>query len=426
MSARPRIAVAGGGFAGLESAFTLRQRLGDQVDITLVSDRADFLFKPNTIYIPFGADERKLTFPIVRPAARRLLRFHHGTVAGIDRNRLEITDGSRIGFDFLVVATGATMRPDEIPGLEEHAETVWTPEQMQALGRRLDNLDAATKDGKPHRVLFLVPPGNKCAGPLYELVMMLDTWLRRRRIRNRVELGWSTYEDSYIQAFGPRLHEVVTGEFARRGIDGHTGEVVSKVSADEVLYADGSRRAYDLLIAFPPYAAAVEYPGLPSDDRGFLRTDPVTRLVDGTDNIYAPGDAGDFPVKQAFLAFLQADAAADHIAARIDPVLRSQVRDFDPTSMCVMEMFDTATFAQVPLEVTGDPAYPVRVAPDAGDQYRVGVSPIWRLGKKTLGLYLPWQFKAGRPFHGGKAWAAMNLALKGMSKTLATGRGERR
>ena len=73
----------------------------------------------------------------------------------------------------------------------------------------------------------------------------------------------------------------------------------------------------------------------------------------GPDDVYAPGDAGDFPVKQAFLAFLQADAVADHIAATSTGAPFAQ--PFDPVSMCVMEMFDTATFAQVPLEMTGDP-----------------------------------------------------------------------
>jgi sulfide:quinone oxidoreductase len=424
MTARARVTVVGGGFAGLEAALTLRQRLGDQVDINLVSDNAAFLFKPNTIYIPFGADERSLSFPIMRPAARRFLHFHHGTVSGIDDRRVELTDGRRIGFDFAVLATGAAMSPEEIPGLAEHAETIWTPEQMRSLGRRLRDLDAATGQGhmgRVERVHFLVPPGNMCAGPLYEMVLMLETWLRRNRLRDRVSLSWATYEDSYIQAFGPRLHRVVTAEFVRRRIAGRTGVAVTKVSGDEVLYADGSRTGYDLLVAFPPYRAAVEYAGLPADARGFLRTDPASRLVDGADNVYAPGDAGDFPVKQAFLAFLQADATADHIAARIDHRLEPAVRAFDPTSMCVMEMFDSATFAQVPLEQTGDPAHPVRVAADAGDRYRVGVSRVWRLGKKTLGFYLPWQFKAGRPFHGGRAWAAMDLALKGMSRTLASG-----
>ena len=421
MTARPRVAIAGGGFAGLETAFTLRQRLGDQVDLTLISDHTHFLFKPNTIYLPFGYDERRLHIPLARPAARRLVQFHHGVVTGMQQDRVELKDGARIPYDFLVLGTGAAMRPTEVPGLAEHAETIWTPEAMHQLGDRLGELRSAAARGEHRRVLFLVPPGNKCAGPLYEIVFMLDTWLRRHGIRDRVMLTWTTYESSYIQAFGPRLDEVVRTEFADRGIEGHTGAVVSKVSADEVLYDDGSRRGYDLLVAFPPYVAAVEYPGVPADDRGFLRTEAASRLVAGTDNVYAPGDAGDFPVKQAFLAFLQADAVADHIASRIDPRLAVETRDFEPTSMCVMEMFDTATFAQVPLATTGDPAGPVRVADDAGSRYRVGVSPVWQLGKKTLGLYLPWQFKAGRPFHGGKAWSAMELALRGMSAALASG-----
>ncbi len=57
-------------------------------------------------------------------------------------------------------------------------------------------------------------------------------------------------------------------------------------------------------------------------------------------------------------------------------------------------MFDKATFAQVPLRLTGDPARPVEVRPGAGDDYKVGVSPLWRLGKKLLGMYLPMRRRA--------------------------------
>ena len=137
----------------------------------------------------------------------------------------------------------------------------------------------------------------------------------------------------------------------------------------------------------------------------------------GQDRIYAPGDAGDFPVKQAFLAFLQADAVAEDIAARVEAQKPAFV--FEPVSMCVMEEFDKATFAQVPLRVTGDPARPVEVLAGANGAYRVGVSPLWRLGKKLLGLYLPFRFRAGRPFHAGVPRKAMELGLKAMSTTLA-------
>jgi hypothetical protein len=139
--------------------------------------------------------------------------------------------------------------------------------------------------------------------------------------------------------------------------------------------------------------------------------------VQGHGAIYAPGDAGDFPVKQAFLAFLQADAVAEDIAGRV--LRRPPEYAFEPLSMCVMEQFDKATFAQVPLETTGDPARPVVVRADANGNYRVGVSPAWRLGKKLLGLYLPMRFKAGLPFHAGVPWKAMEAGLKGMSTALA-------
>jgi NADH dehydrogenase FAD-containing subunit len=310
------------------------------------------------------------------------------------------------------------MRPEEVPGLAEHAETIWTPHQMSSLGRSLRWAVERAREGDEQTILFSVPPGNKCAGPLYELVLMTETWLRRRRVRDRFRLVFATYEESYIQAFGPKLHDVVTAEFADRGIEGHLGNRLAAVMSTEAAFENAPPLTYDLLVAFPPYVAAVDFgPELPTDDRGFILTEPASRRVPGHERIYAPGDAGDFPVKQAFLAFLQADAAAEDIAAGM--LDREPRATFDPVSMCVMEEFDTATFAQVPLAVTGDPSRPVVVRPDADGGYRVGVSPAWRLGKKLLGLYLPFRFKAGLPFHAGVPWRAMDVGLKGMSTLLA-------
>jgi NADH dehydrogenase FAD-containing subunit len=417
--AKARIVVLGGGFAGLESAFLLRARLRDRADITLVSDRREFLFKPNTIYIPFGADPSSLLIRLDRPTRRRDIRLMCARAQSIDPDaRLVHLGGRHVAYDFLVVATGAGMRPEEVPGLAEHAETIWTPRQMSSLGRSLRWAVERAREGAEQTILFSVPPGNKCAGPLYELVLMTETWLRRRRVRDRFRLVFATYEESYIQAFGPKLHDVVTAEFDERGIEGHVGSRLGAVMSAEAAFENAPPLAYDLLVAFPPYAAAVDFgPELPTDERGFILTEPASRRVPGHERIYAPGDAGDFPVKQAFLAFLQADTAAEDIAAGIlDREPRSM---FDPVSMCVMEELDTATFAQVPLSMTGDPNRPVVVRADADGAYRVGVSPAWRLGKKLLGLYLPFRFKAGLPFHAGAPWRAMEAGLKGMSALLA-------
>ena len=416
---RLRVVILGAGFAGLETAFLLRMRLRDRVDLTVVSKSPSFTFRPNSIYVPFGADPADLDVDLHKAFGHRRVHFVEGTVAGVDASahEVELADGQRVTYDKLVIATGADMRAEEIPGLAEHAATIWTTDGMLGVRERFERVRADAQQGRNSRVLFLIPPNNKCAGPLYEVVMMLETWLRRAGVRERVEITWSTFEESYIQAFGPRLHEVVSQEFSERGIAGHTHEVVTEVGAGEARYADGSTRGFDHLIAFPPYVSAVSYESLPSDERGFLRTEADTRALAGVPDVYAPGDAGDFPVKQAFLAFLQADTVAEHIAGSAGGHPFEQ--PFDPVSMCIMEMFDKATFAQVPLELTGNPTRPVAVRPGAGDDYKVGTGTVWRLGKKMLGATVPMRFHAGEPFHAGLGWQMMEVGLKGMSAVLA-------
>ena len=419
MRAKPDVLILGSGFAGLETAFLLRMLLHDDINIRLVSDNDGFVFRPNSIYVPFGADPSKLLVPLRKAFGRRDIAFEHGKVAEVDPDtRLVSTEaGERFAYDKLVIATGADTHAAEIPGLAEYGATIWTAASMLDVRHRFEDVRDRARAGEQQRVLFLVPPNNKCAGPLYEVVMMLETWLRRHSARRNVDIVWSTYERSFIQAFGPRLHEVVTAEFAERGIAGHVEEIVTEVREGEVVYANGKTRPFDHLIAFPPYVSAARYDALPSDDRGFVTTDLDTRQVPGRDDIYVPGDAGDFPIKQAFLAFLQADAVADHIAAEVAG--REFSKPFDSVSMCIMEMFDKATFAQVPVEVTGDPAAPVRVRPDANGDYKVGTSVAWRLGKKMLGFSVPMRFRAGEPFHAGKAWQAMDVGIHAMSGVLA-------
>jgi sulfide:quinone oxidoreductase len=71
------------------------------------------------------------------------------------------------------------------------------------------------------------------------------------------------------------------------------------------------------------------------------------------------------------------------------------------------------------MTLTGDPDRPVRVRPDADGDYKVGTSPLWRLGKKMLGCSVPMRFAAGEPFHAGKAWQLMDVGIHAMSGMLA-------
>lgn len=418
MKTQPRIVILGGGFAGLETAFYLRHKLRDKVELTLVSERDYFIFKPNTIYIPFGEDPDRFKIRLDRPTSRKEIEFVQAQAKEIEpASKTVHLDGRELAYDYLVVATGAGMRPEEVPGLQEHALTVWTTEDMLRLRAGFTRLLERARDGAQQKLLFLIPPNNRCSGPLYEVVMMTDTWLRREGVRDQVAITWTTFEEGYIQVFGPRLNTVVTEEFEERGIAGFKGFVVTAVEPGAVHYQNGQRREYDLLVSFPPYTAGQRFSALPTDDRGFVNVEPDSRRVRGHQDVFAVGDVADFPIKQAFLALLQADAAAEHLVAEIEG--KPPKHDFEPMSMCVMEELNKATFAQVPLKYTGDPLKPVAADTTDTEDYRVGVSPLWRIGKKALGIYLPWRFGSGEPFHAGFAWEAMDLGLKVMSRILA-------
>lgn len=410
----PNVVVVGTGFGGLEAAFYLRKRLGKRVQLTMVSASEEFHFKPNTIYIPFGKPPEAFVFELRGVFAKRQIPFVHAVAERVDPvGKQLIAGGKAIPYDHLFLATGAAMSPQEIPGLAENANTIWTPEEMMRLRTSLDDVLKRARAGTKTRVRFLVPPKNKCAGPLYEMVMMLDSWLRKQGARAQVDLGYFTFEKGYIQAFGPRLDDEVTREFARREIAGHKGVVVERVEPGRIHFQGGTSEPFDVLVSFPPYVASTRFEGLAADDRGFLVADPKTRQLAGQPDIYVVGDAADFPVKQAFLALLQADAAAEHLAERI---LGEETRAaFDPVSMCIMEQFDKATFAQVPLRLTGDPDSPVTVREDASAMYRVGSGPVWRIGKKMLGAAIPQRFKSGQPFHAGATWALMEAGVNVMA-----------
>ena len=203
MAAKPRIAVLGGGFGGLESLFYLKHKLGERADLSLVTDRSHFIFKPNTIYIPFGESPDKYKIDLIPPLKKQSIKLVEAKVKNVDpvTNSVE-TDSGTVNFDYLVVATGASMRPEEVPGLKEHGVTVWTPTDMLVLRERIAQIIDRASEGTRSKVLFLVPPNNRCSGPLYEMVCMLDTYLNRQGCREMVDLAFATKESAYIEAFG--------------------------------------------------------------------------------------------------------------------------------------------------------------------------------------------------------------------------------
>jgi sulfide:quinone oxidoreductase len=414
----PTIVVVGGGMGGVETTSSLANQLGGKANLILISETDELALRPFFIYPPFSHifKRRRLThLGLRRAAARRGVEFQQWRVAEVDPTAGVLrADGRQQPFDYLVIATGAGMRPSEIPGMREHSQTIWGFADSLRLAKAVEQMIARAKRGETQHVLFTVPEGNKCAGPLYEVVFMFETYLRRKKVREQFKLTWTTFERSFIAAFGPKLHERTSQEFAERDIEAHTQRFIERIEPQTAYYRNDEAISFDWMISFPPYIASSRFDGLPTDERGFISADLDTRRVRGLENVYVVGDGGDFPVKQAFLALGMAGTVAHNLASEITG--EANRRKFNPLSMCIMEQLDSGLYAQVPLALTGDPTHPVEVPADMLKHYVVRGSRLWQVGK--WGMYLTIVGQMGRlhTFHEGPLWTAMDVAIKGMQQ----------
>ena len=414
--AGPRIVVIGGGFAGLETAFALRRRLHGRARITLVADETIFTFKPNGIYVPFGADPTEPVLLLPEALRHRRIELVTGRVSAMDPERREIrTLDDVVPYDVAFVATGARTRPREIRGLAERAITIGPPSEMLRLRYTLRELLAPAAQVRATQVVFVVAPGNQWSGPVYELALMLDTWLRHRHARRRIEIHVVTAEERYAAALGPHMHDVIAAEFERRHIHGYPGAVVTEVSGSKVRCAAGNAVPFDLLVAAAPHAAATAFPLLPSDARGFVRVDAASRQVLDHPDVFAVGDASDFPLKQAYLALLQAHAGVEALVARLHGATPSF--GFEPRSVYVMDHLDAATYAEGPLPQASAGGAARRNVPAGA--YRVDTSPVWRVAKSAIARHVTWRFERGLPGREGLSWAGLDAGRWLLSRALA-------
>jgi sulfide:quinone oxidoreductase len=196
------IAILGAGIGGMPAAYELRDALDAQHRITVVNAVDYFQFVPSNPWLAVGWRKRSaITFPIAPHLKRRNIVFVAKPVARIDaaQNRLELADGSSLTYDYLLITTGPKLSFAEVPGsgpdgglthsicTADHAERTWGAYQEFL--------------GDPGPVIIGAMPMASCFGPAYEFSFILNTDLRRRRLRHKVPMTYVTSEP-YIGHLG--------------------------------------------------------------------------------------------------------------------------------------------------------------------------------------------------------------------------------
>ncbi len=388
-----KIAVLGGSFGGLTSAFELKRLLGSKADITLICGQKNFVFVPSLPWLSLGwRRPEDISIPLESMLTPKGIRFINEDATGIDKDSSKvITSTQEIPYDFLVISTGPALAFSAVPGLgpdNGHTECIFELDQAV----RARNAWQAFLEN-PGPVVVGAVQGVSCFGPAYEYVFEVENELRKRKIRHKVPITFVTSEP-YIGHFGigglKNSRRIMEDEFASRDIKLITNQAVEEFTPDEVLLKDGNKLPFSLAMFAPPMTGvkAVFDVGNP---KGFIPVDSTYKHKE-IDNIYsvgvaiviAPPEQTPVPTgvpKTGFMTEKMARYASASIASRITG---KAVEEPDPVgAVCIMDMGDTAALMQ---------ASPV-LPPRQSAKLKEGIHYRW--AKQAFEKYYMWKIRKG-------------------------------
>ncbi|MCJ7841961.1 FAD-dependent oxidoreductase [Lederbergia sp. NSJ-179] len=305
------IVIVGSGFGGLNAAIEIRKKLKKSPhDVIVISEKAEFVFRPSLIWLPFHKHSiNKFTFPL-RPTFEKIgVTFIEKRVQAIKpkQNHVICNDNEIIEYDYLILASGASPDWARIKGLEEMSASVYDLSSALQTGKRLEEME----EGEP--IVIGVAQENPNPGIAYEFLFELYTYLSGRRIK--CPITFFTYEKELFDGKGTEPTEQLEGLMREKQITYHCNVSIKKVDDRKIYLNNGKRLPYSFLLVLPPYKGK-EY--IPSSkdfkhENGILPVHETLQSVQW-ENIFVVGDANNIKgTKTGRAAELQGALAAENI-----------------------------------------------------------------------------------------------------------------
>jgi len=338
------VVILGGGSGGLAAAGRLKELLGDKVNITIIDKESTFVMGFSLLRVMTGEKtEQEVRVPKEK-ISQKGIEFVNSEVDEIEidtttttkKGGVVKTGQGEFAYDYLVVALGAELAPQRVSGFE-FALHMYTLEGAMKLRDALSSF----KGGSLRLIISSTP--FKCPAAPYEAAMLIDDYLRRKGLREKSDIQVFTPEPLPMPVAGPDVGNAVVSMLSEKGIGFHNNIKVSSIdgSSKKVIFENGLREMYDLLIAVPPHTSpkVVRESSL-ADASGWVPVDPKN-MQTKYDNVYAIGDvaavklqSGMMLPKAATFAFGQAEIVASNIASSI---LGTETRRWDGFGECFIE-----------------------------------------------------------------------------------------
>jgi sulfide:quinone oxidoreductase len=340
------IVVVGAGVGGVPTAYELRKKLGKEHRVTLVGSSPFFEFTPSNPWMAVGWRKPEQTrVELHDPLESKGIQYISQLVTAIDApaNQLTLANGQHLNYDYLVISTGPKLSFDEVPGLGPagYTHSICTHAHSQSAW---DAYQQFLKDPGP--IVIGAAPGASCFGPAYEFAMIVDTDLRKRKIRDKVPMTFVTSEP-YIGHMGlggvGDSKGLMESELRQRHIKWVTNAKITEVRAGDMSVTEvdedgNAKREHTLPFKFsmilPAFKGVDPVAAVPElcNPRGFVLIDEYQRSKKYA-NIFSVG-----------------------VCVAIPPVEPTPVATGAPKTGYMIESMSTAICENIVADIKGLPA----------------------------------------------------------------------
>ena len=195
------IVIIGAGLGGLPMAYEMQALARAEDRVTVVANTTRFHFTPSNPWVAVKWRQREdIELEIAPLLEKKGIGFIAQAVTRVmpETKQLTLADGATLDYDMLVIATGPQLAFDEIPGFgpEGHTQSIC---HVEHAADAQDAWDAFVANPGP--IVVGAVQGASCFGPAYEYARIMETDLRKRKLRDRVPMTFVTSEP-YIGHLG--------------------------------------------------------------------------------------------------------------------------------------------------------------------------------------------------------------------------------
>lgn len=334
-----KIVILGAGTAGTMMVNKLHENLdSNEWQLTIVDQFETHYYQPGFLFIPFGIYDRK---DVVKPKRDFFPKGVEVLISEIDKiepeqNRVLLANDVVLNYDYLIIATGAKIKPSETEGMTEelwykNIFDFYTVEGSIALANFFKYWDG----GK--LVLNITEMPIKCPVAPLEFVFLADWYFTEKGIRDKVDIHFVTPLPGAFTK--PKASEILGDILDKKNIHLTSDFNIARVDNEnkKIVSWDETEIPFDVLVTIPTNMGdnVIERSGM-GDELQFVPTDKHTLKSDNYDNVFVIGDATNLPSSKAgSVAHFEADILLENILSAIDG--RELKAKFDGHANCYIE-----------------------------------------------------------------------------------------